>query len=248
MDSRRYPRVQLPLLVALKHPSLGSLRCIAKDISEGGVYVYTDNPHIGPGAKVKVTLENLLNVESQPTPTVEMEVKRVEAEGLALEFVNVTGRHLWQSVERLRTELAVGRDLFQAHLNIVVTNETGVLLTQRHGRWGFPGTFLQVGEDWRETTRTYLLTQFGITLTDIIGVVAMNSVGHNELPEAALLDLFVEARAAGEACKLAPDSRYKTARWTERRRDVEETTFATDQSRELAIATLKRLVKEEAAE
>lgn len=139
MDSRRYPRVQLPLLVALKHPSLGSLRCIAKDISEGGVYVYTDNPHIGPGAKVKVTLENLLNVESQPTPTVEMEVKRVEAEGLALEFVNVTGRHLWQSVERLRTELAVGRDLFQAHLNIVVTNETGVLLTQRHGRWGFPG-------------------------------------------------------------------------------------------------------------
>ncbi|MFU8814103.1 MAG: PilZ domain-containing protein [Pseudomonadales bacterium] len=246
MEQRRYPRIQLPLLVELKHPSLGILRCIARDISEGGVFVYTDKPQIKPGAKVKLTLQNTLDVEAQPTPTVEMEVKRVEEDGLGLAFANVTGRHLWQSVERMRTELAIGRDYFQVHLNAVVSNaNNAILLAQQHGKWGFPATFLKVGETWQRSLQAFLSAEFGVTASRIGPVLEMNSLGAPELPEAAVLDLFVEAHADTDCCALAPDSRYRSARWTNRRRDVEDATFASEQVRQLADSVLKRLLKDD---
>lgn len=246
MERRRYPRIHLPLLVELKHPTLGAHRCVARDLSEGGIFVYTDKPQVKPGAKVKVTVQNTLSVESQPTPTVEMEVKRIDEEGLALAFVNATGRHLWESVEQLRTDLAIGRDLFQIHLNaIVIGDGNAILLVQQHGKWTFPATFLNVGEDWRPALERFLHDELGITATEVGSIVAMNSLSHAEVPEAAVLDLFVAARADACECKLAGSSRYKTARWTDRRREVEESTFATDQIRDLAVATLKQLVTEE---
>ncbi len=249
MEQRRFPRIQLPLLVELKHPSLGVRRCIARDISEGGVFVHTDNPQIKPGALVKVTLQNTLAVESQPTPTVDMEVKRIEEDGLALAFTNVTGRHLWQSVERLRTELAIGQDYFQVHLNALVINDSGaLLLAQQHGKWTFPATFLQVGQDWREALQRYLGEDLGIQVTGFGSILAMNSVGLPELPEAAVLDVFVEVHGAGDKAKPAKGSRYRNLRWTDRRRDVEESTFATEQVRDLADATLMRLIRDEGGE
>ena len=249
MEQRRFPRIQLPLLVELKHPTLGARRCIARDISEGGVFVHTDNPQIKPGAMVKVTLQNTLAVESQPTPTVDMEVKRIEEDGLALAFTNVTGRHLWQSVERLRTELAIGQDYFQVHLNALVLNGSGaLLLAQQHGKWTFPATFLQVGQDWQEALRRYLDDDLGIQVTGFGGILAMNSVGLPELPEAAVLDVFVEVHGAGDEAKPASSSRYRNLRWTDRRRDVEESTFATEQVRDLADAMLMRLIRDEGGE
>lgn len=246
MEQRRYPRIQLPLLVELKHPTLGTLRCTAKDISEGGVFVHTDKPQVKPGAKVKLTLQNTLSVDTQPTPTVEMEVKRVQEDGLGLAFVNATGRHLWQSVERLRSELAIGKDYFQVHLNVVLINpDNAILLAQLHGKWTFPATFLTVGQDWQAALGAFLASEFGITVTDVGQILAMNSLGYPELPEAAVVDLYVEAGAADDRCTLAKGSRYRATRWTDRRRDIEEITFARDQVRDLADAALKRLIKDE---
>ena len=248
VEQRRYPRIQLPLLVELRHPTLGTHRCTARDISEGGVFVYTENPQIKPGAKVKLTVQNTLGVESQPTPTVELEVQRVEPDGLALAFTNVAGRHLWRSVEQLRTELAVGRDLFQIHLNALVISDDGILLAQQHGKWTFPATFLEVGQDWRTTVKDFLQNEFDIRINDMGRIVAMNSLGQPEVPEAAVLDVFVQVHAMTGKGRVAPGSRYKTIRWTDRRRDVEEATFAAEQIRQLADAELKRIVEEEAGE
>lgn len=248
-EQRRYPRIRLPLLVDLKHPSLGSPRCIARDISEGGIFVYTENPQIKPGAMVKVTIQNTLSVETQPTPTVDMEVKRVEADGLALAFTTIIGRHLWDSVEQLRTELAVGRDFFQVHLNaIVVSDGHALLLAQQHGKWTFPATFLSVGEDWRAALQQFLQREFQVSVGGFGPIAAMNSVGQPEVPEAAVLDVFVEAHAAVQTPQLAQDSRYKSARWIDRRRDVEESTFATTQVRQLAEEVLKRVAQTESRE
>ena len=97
MEQRKHPRVQLPLLVELHHPSLpqGKLRCVARDVSKGGVYVHFDQPPtLIPGAKLRLTLLNPSQVESQPTPTVEMMVARTEPTGLGLAFVNATSQHL----------------------------------------------------------------------------------------------------------------------------------------------------------
>ncbi len=246
MEQRRYPRIQLPLLVELKHPAVGTLRCVARDLSEGGVFVYTDNPQVRPGAKVKVSVQNALSVESQATPTVEMEVRRVEDDGLALEFSNVAGRHLWQSVEQLRGELAVGRDLFQVHLNVLVVSDSGaVLLAQQQGKWTFPATFLRVGDGWHGTLERFMLEQFGVTINGFGPIVRMHAVSHAEVPEAAVLDVFVQARAASADCRLVRGSRYKSARWADRRRQVEESTFASEQIREMADAVLREIAAED---
>lgn len=247
MEQRRYPRIQLPLLVELKHPSLGAQRCIARDVSEGGVFVYTDNPQVKPGAKVKITVQNALSVEAQPTPTIDMEVTRVEAEGLALVFTNVAGRHLWQSVERLRTELAIGRDYFQVHLSALVVNDArALLLAQHHGKWTLPAAFLCVGEDWRDTLTRFLREEAGIEVREFGPPLSLSSVGHPELPEAAVLDVVVEAHTASAECRLRAGSRYKSLRWIDRRRDVEDATFASEHIRQLAEATVTRLVQEDA--
>ena len=104
MERRQHPRVQIPLLVGIKHPSIGQIRAMARDASEGGIFVHLDDPKIKRGAKLKVTLLNSNSVDNQPTPTVDMEVQRVEADGIGLAFTNTTGTHLWTSVQRLREE------------------------------------------------------------------------------------------------------------------------------------------------
>lgn len=247
MQQRRHPRIQLPLLVELKHPSLGSLRCIARDISEGGVFVHLERPDMKPGAKLKLTLLNPVSVEAAPTPTVDMEVKRVEEDGLGLAFVNAAGRHLWQSVERLRSELAIGRDYFQIHVSALVVNETNaILLVQQHGRWTLPGTFLVVGEDWRDATRRFLEVTFRLQDVSVEAVIEISNEGDPQLPEAAVMDVYVEARASARAFTLADDARYRDARWVDRRRGIEEVTFTSERVRQIADEKLMELIKQQA--
>jgi len=241
--------VQLPLLVELQHPSLSrgrlsvgdSERYIARDISEGGVFVHLDvPPSIKLGAKLRLTLLNPTSVENQPTPTVEMEVKRIDDNGLGLAFVNKTSRHLWQSVERLRDELAVGRDYFQVHQSALVVNEQGeLLIVQQHGKWSYPGEYLIVGEDWQSAIMGYLAGNLGLSDLRVVRVIGADSGGTFDLPEAAVFKIYtlVSANASGFALAGSDDNsarRYRNFRWVDRKRDVEELTFVNDEMRRLA--------------
>jgi len=258
MEQRAHPRVQLPLLVELQHPSLGrgralkgergagSERHIARDISEGGVFVFLDvPPSIKPGAKIRLTLLNATSVEHQPTPTVDMIVKRVEDDGLGLAFVNQTSRYLWQSVERLRDELAIGRDYFQVHQSALVINERGqLLIVQQHGKWGFPGKYLIVGEEWQTAIKDLLARTFGLSQMNVIKVLGADSSSSIDLPEAAVFKTFVlicgdSAQFSAEAnAETAGTPRYRNIRWVDRKRDLEELTFVDEELRHLAHQAL----------
>ena len=186
MERRKHPRIQLPLLVELQHPSIGRQSCIARDISEGGVFVRINDSGIQKGAKLKLTLLNPTTLDTQPTPTVEMQVMRVEAEGLGLAFVNRTSRHLWESVERLRDELAVGRDYFQLHVAAMVLQERGrLLVVQQNGKWTFPGTYLIVGDSWRNALQRMLLERFSLNADPAaMQVLGIETESSEDLPEA----------------------------------------------------------------
>ncbi len=241
MERRQHPRIQLPFLVELQHPSLGKLRSIARDISEGGVFVHLENPTVKPGAKLKLTLLNPTDVENHPTPTVEMVVMRVEDNGIGLAFVNKTSRHLWQSVERLREELEVGRDYFQVYQSAVVVNEAEqILLVQQHGKWMFPGEYLIVGEDWQSAIKGFLAINF--SLKDLVAekIIAMDSTGGSGLPEAAVLKVFHRIRANSDSFTMA--ERYKSYRWITNIRGLEGITFASEDLRQIATDVLKRKV------
>ncbi len=64
-------------------------------------------------------------VESNPTPTIEMEIARVTEEGLGLKFTNRTSHHLWKSVDRLRQDLRLGQDYFQVFQGAAIVNHLG---------------------------------------------------------------------------------------------------------------------------
>ncbi|MCZ6889206.1 MAG: PilZ domain-containing protein, partial [Gammaproteobacteria bacterium] len=81
MERRLHPRVELPIEVEFSHPSVGTIRTTASDISEGGVFVEIESPSVTLGAKVKITVLGLPLVASTPTPTLGMEVVRVAEDG-----------------------------------------------------------------------------------------------------------------------------------------------------------------------
>lgn len=239
MEKRKHPRIRLPILVEIQHPAIGREKCVARDISEGGVFVEIQNPRVKPGAKVKLTLLNSSSVDSQPTPTVEMEVKRVEKQGLGLSFINKTSRHLWASVERLREELAVGRDYFQVHVSCIVLNAQGeLLIVQQNGKWVFPGLYLVVGESWRDAVRRMLKATFALVPDKLEQIVNMETESSDAIPEAAVVRLHTLMMADDSTFSFTADKRYRDWKWTNRRRDMDELTFSDQTLRQLATQAI----------
>lgn len=250
MERREHPRIQLPLLVELSHPAIGRQSCIARDISEGGVFVQIKTSNIRPGATIKLTLLNSNTIDTQPTPTVDMEVKRVEEEGLGLAFRNRTSRHLWESVERLRDELAVGRDYFQLHVAGLAVNERGrLLIVQQNGKWTFPGTYLVVGDEWRDALTRLLTDRFSLELTESpLEILALETESSEAIPEAALAKVFAITRVNAGHFSFTSGDRYKDSRWLQNPRMIDELTFADELTRRQAAAAFRWLAAKEAAE
>ena len=174
-----------------------------------------------------------------------MEVQRVEADGIGLAFTNTTGTHLWTSVQRLREELAIGRDYFQVHQSIVVVNAKAQILTlQQNGKWLFPGTYLIVGEDWHAAAQAFLNHQFGFKAPTFEATLVIDSTPNVVLPEAAVMHMIHLYRVTEKQCRLPDDSVYKEFRWISRQRDVEEATFASGLYRDAAKLALRRLFDE----
>ena len=235
VEHRSQPSVQIPLLVELQHPSLGKVRCVARDVSEGGVYVYLEDTTIHTGAKLKLTLLNPDTVHNQPMPTVEMQVVRSDAQGIGLVFINKTGKHLWDSVERFRSELAIGRDYFQIHLSPLILNEQGrLLVVQQHGKWLFPGEYLVVGENWKESLQQSLREKFALPTLAIEHAFDMAATGAEDMPEAATMKIYVLVRVDASEFALPADGSYRNFRWVDNLRDLKEITFGDEQDRQVA--------------
>ncbi len=240
MEQRKHPRVQLPLLVELKHPALPHNRHIARDISDGGVFVHMQPPAtVRVGAKMRLTLLDPISVDNQPSPTVDVKVVRIAEDGLGMAFVNKTSQHLWESVERLREELAVGRDYFQVHQSALVLSKANeLLIVQQNGRWGFPGHYLMVGENWRQALADALHQQLGLPAADVQRPFAGDSSATAEIPEAAVYRIFIIVDSDTADITLPTHSPYSNFRWVDRRRDLEEATFGNDDLRQLAMQVL----------
>jgi hypothetical protein len=227
--------------VEVNHPSVGKVRCVARDISQSGMFVLLDPSGLRPGAKIKVTVLNVALVESSSTPTVDMEVTRVTSDGLGLKFANATSQHLWNSVERLREELRIGTDYFQVFQGAAIVNHFGKLLVvQRHGKWLLPGDYLKVGADWRDALTEFLAGELGIAdlvFEDTLGVDSSPGI---KVVENATYSVFHRFSSDAERVRLREQSRYKHAKWVSRNFSLEELTFPHPLLRTLASVALER--------
>ncbi len=241
MESREYPRVQLPFEVELTHPTFGRVRCTARDISEGGVFVQTDPGQLRAGAKIKLTVTSAALVESSPTPTVDMEVARVAPDGLGLKFTNSTSKHLWQTVSRLRSELRIGEDYFQVFQGALIVNpQNKLLVVQQHGKWLFPGDYLAVGEDWKRTLLDFLATELGLDDLRYVEAIGFDSTVSQQATEGATFSVFHRLASSADRVRLKEGSRYRQGKWVGKSMTLEELTFSHPLLRQLATLAFER--------
>ena len=243
MEEREYPRIHLPFEVEISHPAIGRMRSVARDVSEGGIFVAVANVSLKVGSKVKVTVLNDALVENTPTPTVDTQVARVEPNGIGLKFVNRTSTHLWQSVTRLRDELRIGQDYFQVFQGALVVDETSKLLVvQQHGKWLFPGDYLMVGGHWQEALTSFLGRELGLTKLTFEETLGIDSPD-TAAPENATLSVFHRFSTATVRVKQSKNSRYKLSKWIGRHHELDELTFSHPLLRKLGEDALTQAEK-----
>ncbi len=239
MEKRQHPRIELPLLVEVMHPSLGTLETTARDISPTAVFVQLPDPQLREGASVRVRMKTPQVNDTQHTPTVDMQVQRLEEDGLVLAFKNRTAQHLWSSVERLRQELQPGRDYFQVYQSAVVQHpRRGVLVVQQHGVWTLPGHYLVVGQHNVDVLRSFCEDELGLSLSGSPETLSASAHTHESLVEAATLCITYACETATDEVRLA-SSEYKAWRWIHRAKDADEVTLESDAVRALVKARLE---------
>ncbi len=234
-NQREYPRISIPLLVELKHPILGTHQTTAENISAGGLFVTLPAEaradSVKPQSRVKIRLLNASQIGPQATPTVEMVVMRAEAGGLGLKFANQTSQFLWESAERKRVELTVGKDYFQVHLSALVQRNQKLLLVEERGHWVFPSCYLQVGETWQSVMSELLTVGLGIPDCIAIGPIDIHNTNNPSLPATATLRVFYRYQANTSKLALAKDSEYRNFRWIDKARTLDDLTFANAEDR-----------------
>ena len=239
MEQREHLRVQIPLAVEITHPSIGTLTTTARDISAGGVFICLTDPQLKVGAKLKVKVLNLLDTDTQHTPSVDMEVKRTTAEGLGLAFRNKTAKHLWASVERLRDELQIGRDYFQVHQSVVLYHlNKGVLLVQQDGKWLLPGHYLTVGDMSEIALRKFIQTTLSVSSQHAMLPIAADSAADISVLEAATFRVIYKLQVDHSEAAQLEGELYKDLCWVNKTRALRQMTFAAELQREAAEIAL----------
>lgn len=83
-DKRRHVRTPIACRIKILHESFGERLLRTRDISDGGVFVAIEDGELPPvGTIVQGQVQGLM----EDAPVLDMEVVRVEPEGIGLRFV-----------------------------------------------------------------------------------------------------------------------------------------------------------------
>lgn len=83
-ENRRYIRTPMKCQLKVWHESFGELVVTTRDISDGGVFLLTEQIEMPP---VGTVLKGQVQGMAAAAPIVEMEIVRVEPAGIGLKFV-----------------------------------------------------------------------------------------------------------------------------------------------------------------
>ena len=82
-DKRKYERLPLSAKVKITHPAIGSVMVWTKDLSDGGVYLITNDIKLPPIGSV---VEGQVQGSMESAPVIKMKIVRVECDGVGLQF------------------------------------------------------------------------------------------------------------------------------------------------------------------
>lgn len=85
-DKRQHIRTSLQCKIKISHPTFGDIIVKTLDISDGGIFIQLDPNKIPPiGTIVTGQVQGLM----EDAPVLQMEVMRVESNGVGLRFINM---------------------------------------------------------------------------------------------------------------------------------------------------------------
>lgn len=83
-DRREYQRIPLTVRIKISHPTFGEKVLSTKNFSEGGLFVIVEPSQLpAMGTIVKGQVQDL----TVPAPIVDMEIVRVERDGVGLQYI-----------------------------------------------------------------------------------------------------------------------------------------------------------------
>lgn len=86
MDNKRIDqRTPLKVLVKVSHPSIGDIVVPTRDISDGGIFLLTEDIDVPPVGTIMEGQVQGMEVEG---PVLKLEIVRMEPSGIGLKFVN----------------------------------------------------------------------------------------------------------------------------------------------------------------
>lgn len=83
-NQRKYPRAPMKCRIRISHDSFGEVFAHTRDLSDGGVYV--KHPQL-TALQLGMIVSGQVQDLPIPAPVLEMEVMRVDAEGVGLRFI-----------------------------------------------------------------------------------------------------------------------------------------------------------------
>ena len=243
-EQREHPRIELPLLVELAHVSIEKTMTTARDISDGGIFLNLAASSLAVGAEVGLTIQPDSYTAPQATPTINAQVVRVENDGIALAFKNKTAEHLWSSVERTRTQLKVGEDLFQVFEAMAITHTSrGLLLLQQNGKWTFPGFHLTTATANSDRMK-FCQEALGLTCLDQTEPVFAEVFRSQLSPEATTYCTVIKLSTSDIKPELGKQEAYRDWRWVGNIGDLNDLTMAYDWMRIVATSVINSLAAE----
>ena len=127
-ESRLSRRINLPLKVELSHRSIGTLEVEARDMSDGGLFIFLDKYfqlQVGDIATIRVLGLGLS--EQDPSPTLTMKVVRVEEDGMGLELLEKEPSGKAASEEKHHYEVVQTLIISDTNKNLLLHKQAGQL-------------------------------------------------------------------------------------------------------------------------
>lgn len=143
-ELRRHRRMKIPLKLELRHPATGKILVAASDMSDGGVFLVTEETSklkVGESVLVRTLGLGIRGTETGPPLVMCVVRKTHEGIGLKLEKTASANLESWDS-ENL-TRQAIRQVLF------IANDFEQMLVTSKQSNWGLPSRQLLSGDSWQ---------------------------------------------------------------------------------------------------
>ncbi len=231
IERRSAPRLAVRFDVDITHPSFGTRRTRAENLSDGGLLVADTDLPLRVGARVTVRAVIDSPLDGRSPPAVQMDVRHRSSHGIGLAFATRAAEHLWLAARQALAPIGTADFALRVYHALALTNEHAVLLVRGASRWAFPGAFVSDPGSYREHLRKLAREQLAIDLDPAGAGPVEVAVAPGSPP---LYVVYFRCPVGVAANALTLSKAWRDHRWIRRRSELEHVEVADPMVRAVA--------------